>query len=203
MTTPCPQLLPSPHLVSSYVVELIPQIRSTAERTARRYGHPDPSELLSVGLLAACELAPRFDPSRGASFAAFIRLRVEGSMIEVCRESRRWVPFDPSEHDCATPSAEEEYSLAEERERDAQALASLHQLELSERDRRFVGVVVAQQGSVAAASRVVGIAYQTAYSLWRRIAAKARAVQTWPEEVRARAIGRPSPRKLALPTSTS
>lgn len=124
-------------------------------------------------------------------------------MIEVCRESRRWVPFDPSEHDSATPSVEDEYSSAEDRQREAQALASLHQLQLTERERNFVRMVVVHQGSVATASQVLEIKYQTAYSMWKRIAAKVRAVHRWPEAVRAHAIGRPSPRKLALRTPTS
>jgi hypothetical protein len=178
MTAPCPHSLPTAYLAGSRVVELIPQLRSTAGRIARRYGHRDEPELLSIGLLAACELAYRFDPSRGAPFATFIRLRVEGAMIEACRKPRLWVPLDPTEHDRPVPSVEEAYLFATERHREDRALTVLHRLELCERERRFVEAMVAHQGSVAGASRASGVPYQTGYSMWRRIAAKVRAEAT-------------------------
>jgi RNA polymerase sigma factor (sigma-70 family) len=145
-----------------------------AARVARRYRLPDPAELVQIGLLAACELAPRFDPRRGASFLTFIHARAEGAMIDAWRRERCRGEVHLDDLELQTPSVEEELILAEECARLNHALASLGCPHLSAREREILDAVVAHDGSIARASRAIGVPYKTAYARWTKVASTLR-----------------------------
>lgn len=62
-----------------------PRIDALARRLHAYIPALDVESYASVGYVAACEAARRYDPTRGASFASFAYLRVRGAMIDALR----------------------------------------------------------------------------------------------------------------------
>ncbi len=157
-----------PQLAGYPLARLRAELRGLARRVARRHGPADLEDLVQIGLLTACEVAPRFDPSRGASFLTFVYRRAEGAMIDACRRDRDASGLDIDDLDLGGPSLEDELLHEEQRRRRADALAAVDLRELTEVERQIVEAVVANDGSVAKAGRAVGVCYKTAYARWTK-----------------------------------
>lgn len=77
---------------SDLVMRCLPIVRKAAWRLcARMPSSVDAEDLVSIGLVAVCEAADRFEDDRAESFLAYVKIRVRGAMLDELRRND-WVP---------------------------------------------------------------------------------------------------------------
>ena len=71
------------------VLEAGPIIKKAAYSVSRTQKNIAREDLEQIGRLHACLLAPKFDPSRGATFSTYIFNRVRKAMFQACYSEKR------------------------------------------------------------------------------------------------------------------
>jgi RNA polymerase sigma factor for flagellar operon FliA len=74
------------------ILEHYPMVRRVAYRMVSRYPScVEVDDLVSIGVQGLIEAVDRYEADRNASFAAYARIRVKGTILDALRESD-WVP---------------------------------------------------------------------------------------------------------------
>lgn len=74
------------------VLEFYPLVRRIAFGMASRFpACVDGEDLVNIGMIGLIDAVDRFEPDRGASFAGYVRIRVQGAIVDEMRKND-WVP---------------------------------------------------------------------------------------------------------------
>jgi len=77
---------------NALILEHYPMVRRVAYRMVSRYPScVEVDDLVSIGVQGLIEAVDRYEEDRNASFAAYARIRVKGTILDALRESD-WVP---------------------------------------------------------------------------------------------------------------
>jgi RNA polymerase sigma factor for flagellar operon FliA len=74
------------------VLEYYPLVRRIAFGMARRFpACVDGEDLVNIGMIGLIDAVDRYEPDRGASFTGYLRIRVQGAIVDEMRKND-WVP---------------------------------------------------------------------------------------------------------------